>query len=277
MKKFIISVIFLSLLTTSIFGQSKKNLGRLNKEFQLFNYSKVVFLANEFLSQKEAFTTKELIEIYLLKGISHYSLGQSESVNNSFYEILKYDSNYQINPSEVSPKIIRVFEEIKAKYALNNRKNIQIVEKTDTLYSVDTLIIKTDSRFYSETIIRSMVYPGWGHLYSGNKTKGWLFTSVNTILLGSMVYFIYDTNQKESDYLSEIDPKVIDEKYDSYNKSYKIRNSIIITYALAWIYTQIDMLFFSEIPFVPIINSTALNNSTNIFPTDFQLTMQFQF
>ncbi|MEK6553091.1 MAG: hypothetical protein AABZ54_06545, partial [Bacteroidota bacterium] len=39
---------------------------------------------------------------------------------------------------------------------------------------------------------------------------------------------------------------LIQQKYDDYNKSYKIRNVLIISYAVIWLYSQIDLLFFSN-------------------------------
>ncbi|MCF6270159.1 MAG: hypothetical protein L3J41_10635 [Melioribacteraceae bacterium] len=277
MKKLIVTSIFLLLFTADIFGQNKADLEKLNREFQLFNYSKVISLADGFIADKGEYSENELIEIYLLKGISHYSLGESELVKSSFFEILNFDNNYKINPSQVSPKIIREFEKLRLEYERANIKTeFSSVVKTDTLYKVDTLLLKPNNKLYSETVIRSMAFPGWGHLYSGNKTKGLILTAANSITLGSMLYFIYDTNQKKSSYLNEIDPALIDKKYNAFNTSYKIRNGLIAAYALLWIYTQIDILFISEIPFVPVINTSALNNSTNSFPTDIQFTMQFQ-
>ena len=266
--------IFLLFFSTVIFGQKNNDLDKLNREFQIFNYSKVIILADSFIANSKEFSEDEMIEIFLLKGISHYSLSESESVKNSFNNILDFNQNYKINTSKVSPKIIREFENLRKKHKqLIISKNLNSIVIRDTLYQVDTLILKPNNKFYSEAVARSMVFPGWGHLYSGDKTKGWILTSANSVVLGSMLYFIYDTNQKESSYLNEVDISLVEEKYNDFDTSYKIRNSLIATYAILWIYTQIDILFFSEIPFVPVINSTT---SINSFPTDIQFTMQFQ-
>ena len=92
-----------------------------------------------------------------------------------------------------------------------------------------------------------------------------------------MLYFIFDAENKRSQYLSEVDPMLIEKKYTNYNTSYKIRNTLIATYALIWIYTQIDILFLSEIPFVPEISSANVNNAPYSLPPDIQLSFQLQF
>ena len=278
MKKTILINILFLFLSLNIFGQNNNKLEELKTQFQSFNYSKVINLADSLLNNKNQFSEIELIDIFLIKGISHYSLGQESLVKDSFSEILSLNSSYKINTTEVSPKIINEFEKLKSEYNrfISNNKSLVVV-KTDTLYQVDTLVIKPNRDIYSATVIRSLALPGWGHIYSGHKTKGWIITSVSTITLGSMLYFIFDTSSKRSEYLNEGNPLLIEDKFNDYNASYKIRNSLIATYALIWIYTQIDILFLSDIPFVPEVTTVNIGNSPHVFPSDVQLSFHLQF
>ena len=276
--KILLVSITLLLFCNNMFAQNKGGLEELKTQFESFNYASVISKADILLQKKEQFGENELIEIYLLKGISHYSLNQSESVKDCFFEILNLNKNYKINESKVSPKIINEFEKLKIEYGrfITNNESL-ITVKTDTLYHTDTLYIKESRDIYSGTILRSLAFPGWGHLYSGDKTKGWILTSATTLSLSSMLYFIFDAENKRSQYLSEVDPMLIEKKYTNYNTSYKIRNTLIATYALIWIYTQIDILFLSEIPFVPEISSANVNNAPYSLPPDIQLSFQLQF
>ena len=87
--------------------------------------------------------------------------------------------------------------------------------------------------------------------------KGILFMGAGLLTLGSSVYFFIDANNKENKYLNETDPRVIGSRYNDYNSAYKIRNTLIISYIVIWIYTQIDMLLFSR-------NDDSIeNNSTS--------------
>jgi len=187
------------------------------------------------------------------------------------------NDNYKIDPNKVSPKIINEFEKLKAEYSrFISNNNFLVTVKRDTVHIVDTILVKPDKDIYSAAVVRSMVLPGWGHLYSGNKTKGWILTSASALTLGSMVYFIFDANDKRSQYLNEVDPSLVDEKYNAYNTSYKIRNSLIVMYALFWIYSQIDILFISEIPFIHEVSTANINGFHNSLPPDIQFTFHFQ-
>ena len=277
MKKAILASICSFLFIFNISAQNKDDLKELKTRFESFNYSNVISIAEKMLEDKARYSEDELIEIYLLKGISHYSLKQPEEVKSCFYEILKLNSSYKIEPSRVSPKIINEFEKAKNEYdQIVSDRESTVTVKTDTLYRVDTLLVGTDKEIYSSTMIRSIVLPGWGHLYAGHKTKGLVLTSVSAVTLGSMLYYIFDTNDKRSQYLNELDPDLIDQKYDDYNSSYKIRNALIAAYAIVWIYAQLDLLFISEIPYVPEISASSAFNFPHAYPPDIQLNWRFR-
>ena len=123
---------------------------------------------------------------------------------------------------------------------------------------------------------RSILFPGMGHLYLSNNAKGWILTSLNTAALGSMLYFIFDSRNKELDYLEQTEPALINEKYDKYNTSYKIRNTLIITYAVIWIYSQIDLLFFSDDEISNKINTILLTDYFTPGSPRIQLSIKFE-
>ena len=125
MKKLILIFLFTLLLIFDINGQDKNSLEEMKVEFQAFNYSNVIAIAENLLQDKNRYNEEEQIEIYLLKGISHYSLKQLDDVKTSFFEILKLDSNYQIEPTKVSPKIISEFEKIYSDLAA--RHNLPLI------------------------------------------------------------------------------------------------------------------------------------------------------
>jgi hypothetical protein len=115
----------------------------------------------------------------------------------------------------------------------------------------------------NSAIAKSLIVPGWGHLHLKNNTKGWILTTASTAILGSMIYFILDANKKENNYLAETNATLIQQKYGDYNSSYKIRNLLIASYAAIWLYSQIDILFFSK---ELGSENISLNNSANYYP-----------
>lgn len=242
MNKFYFIKILLVFSTTLIFAQDK-NIHSLELEFQSFNYQNVISFSEELLQEKSALNNDEIQQIYLLKGISHFSLSDERRARESFIELLKLDEEYEPDPVQVSPKIIRFFDDVKNEYEqiVAEDSNKQIT-KTDTIFVKEPVYVESNLK---EVLVRSVVLPGWGHLYSGNKFKGVLLTTASVGLIGASVYYAIDARNKEKEYLSETQSKLIQQKYEDYNNSYKLRNIFLFSYLAVWLYSQSDILFFN--------------------------------
>jgi hypothetical protein len=209
--------------------------------FKSFQYSEVITIADSVLAQDSLLTATELIEIYRMKALSHFSLGEEIYAKNCFNEILKTDPRFKLDPVQNSPKIISFFNQIKLDYLQN-----QITIKNSTPIEQNNEPLKTTFTLYPQkniksAMVKSVLLPGWGHLYLDKKKSGIPLLLGSIVTLPSMIYFIYDANQKERDYLNETDSDEIQTKYDTYNQAYKIRNGLIAGYALIWLYSQWDL------------------------------------
>ncbi|MCB9248132.1 MAG: hypothetical protein H6613_06115 [Ignavibacteriales bacterium] len=240
-------IIFFFISTFSVLiAQTNKELDALQNEYESFNYATVISKAHGLLLDKERFSDETIIEISTLKAESHYAMGELENTRKTFIEILKLNENFELSNISYSPKLVDFFHEVKAEFLdvlkVNEEKYTQQKEVQPAF--IDQTQLLTHER--NTALAKSLLLPGWGHLSLGDNTKGWILTSAGVAALGSMIYFIVDANNRENDYLSEINSAQIQIKYDEYNKSYKIRNALIATYAAIWIYSQIDILFFSN-------------------------------
>jgi tetratricopeptide (TPR) repeat protein len=274
MRKSIHTLLSLLFLFANIFSQTENTIDSLTAKYNSFDYNGAVDVANNLISAKQNFTDDELIIIYVIKGIAHYSLGQLESAKISFTQILNIDESYNLDPINISPKIVSFYNEIKENYTqtIIPVEPIDLAARVDTVVKIDTLFIQPHYAPISSSIIKSIVLPGWGHISTGDNTKGWLLSSAGLAALGSMVYFIFDTDSKRNSYLNEIDQSLIEAKYDKFNTSYKIRNTLIIAYAAIWLYAQLDLLIFSGDGLLPDLtpgNSSSLRNSPTEFKLDF--------
>lgn len=209
--------------------------------FKSFQYSEVISIADSILAQDSVLTSPDLMEIYRMKALSHFSLGEELYAENCFYEILKIDPRFKLDPVQNSPKIISFFNQIKLDYLQNH---ITMKDSTSSKKNNDSVKTAFSSYFQKNmksAMVKSLVLPGWGHLYMDKKKSGIILLTGSFVTIPSMIYFIFDTNQKEKDYLNQTDFDEIQNKYDDYNQSYKIRNGLIAGYALIWFYSQWDL------------------------------------
>ncbi len=246
--KYITGIIFfLSAQFIVVFAQSNYALDKLQTHYEMFEYSSVIHEAEKILMDKERLTDSLLINIYTLKAASHFAMGDQISTRKAFVEILKIDAQYILNDLSYSPKLITFYNEVENEFSdiiKLNEKKFENKEYNKNLNSVDNENQK--DQLFNNALAKSLLVPGLGHIDRGDITKGWILTSASVVTLSSMVYFIVDANSKEKDYLGETNSDLINSRYTTYNNSYKIRNILITSYVAIWLYSQIDLLFFSN-------------------------------
>lgn len=269
-------ILYLCSSAVFLFAQSSHELAKLQKHYESFEYSKVIQESEDLLLDKERFNDSLLVQIYTLKSASHYAMGEQNETRKSIIELLKIDSGYKLNDLRYSPKLLTFFEDVKTEFSEIIKTND---ERTDSQNKEEILKpfvkLHTSNSIPTSAIAKSLLLPGLGHLHIENNTKGWILTSASVISLSSMIYFIIDANQKEKDYLSGSNSNLIQVNYNKYNKSYKIRNTLIATYAAIWLYSQIDLLFFSNSLGSENI-SEGISNHLEVFPND-KIALSFKF
>lgn len=271
MIKKILLLLFLITITSQSFAQQNLDLlSNLRARFEAFQYREVIKGAAAMLNHKYNYNNSQLTEIYRLVGISEFSLLDDTAAKKSFIQILKIDSSYALDSAKTSPKIISFFNQIREEYNHQIVQNKSLGKKLDTVYTKNSQSMETSTGI-KPVIIRSLIFPGWGQLYNNNKLKGWILTSLGAITISSAVYFIIDSNNKQKKYLNDVNLSTIQNNYNEYNTSYKLKNISIISFIAVWVYSQIDILFFSQ------NNSLPLTQLKTNFMNQFQLNFSFSF
>lgn len=223
------------------------SLAAIKKFFEAFEYGEVIKSSNRILLSGIELSKDNLIQLYRMKGISHYSLTEDQAAKESFTQILKIDSSFTLDSAKTSPKIITYFKDIKDNYMLQLQS-----QQVETVIRVDTILVPITGpalqleNHIRQTLFRSIVFPGLGHLYDGRTTSGWILTSLTALSLGSTIFYIIDSNKRENIYLAEKNPIGLGEKYRRFNESYNYRNISIAALAAVWLYSQLDLFLFSE-------------------------------
>jgi tetratricopeptide (TPR) repeat protein len=252
MIKYLVSIFIFSLSLGKVFAQEQKALlDSLRTKFENFEYSEAIYLADNILSGGYKIENPALVEIYLIKGTSYFSLWNRSAAKECFEKILNLDPHFIPDPVKISPKVIAFFDEVKlnfdnevkAKDSISTNSNNE-PDISKSLYE-ENLLLK-DKLLSREAVIKSIIFPGWGQQCRNYSLKGWLLTSLGLLSLGSSVYFIIDSNQKETNYINETDNALIQSKYDKYNKSYKLRNISISLFTVTWLYSLFDIIFISN-------------------------------
>ena len=223
------------------------SLSLLRKKFDQFKYADVISIANKLLLKREPLTKDQILNIYRLKGISHYSLSEDDAAKKSFIEMLRMDTSYVLDSTKVSPKIISFYKLVKQNY-IQQQKEIEArtVVRIDTVYVPKIEYDIENEKLIKGAIARSLIIPGLGQLYLDPDLRSVIMTFLGSASLASSIYYFINTEHKEKAYLKETSPGMINSRYNEYNDSYIRRNISLITFGVLWVYSQLDLLFFSD-------------------------------
>jgi hypothetical protein len=258
------------LLPSFLWGQSfQVEFKAVSALFKSFKYEQVIDAADSLLTKQAQLSEEETIDLFRMKAISHYILGQQGLAWNSFEQLLVIDKDYKLDPVQNSPKIIKFFNNVYDRFTEEQVNNI--IKKNESTTVIDTLFLEPQNQTFSKAFLRSALFPGWGHLYLGQEKKGLYFSLASVVALGSSVYLVIDKVKKERSYLNETDQAKIEPLYKDYNKTYKLRNLFLGAFTIFWIYAQFDL---SESAFT---YSSDHIQATLIPSTDVQSRIALQF
>ena len=267
------------LLAVNGFPQNKATfLDSLKQKLENFDYAGSINLADSLLKFINNPTPSQLIEIYRVKGISEFSLQEDQDAKKSFLSLLGIDKNYELDSTKTSPKIISFFDSIKKDFIADYNKQTKYNFEIDSLYSAQIRMRSEENiNNFKKSMYRSLVLPGWGHIYLGETAKGIILTTLSSISLVSTIYFIIDSNSKFNDYNRATDPPIVTSNRDSYYESNKWKNISMISFAALWLYSQIDLLFAHDFE---VQNSATAQNLPKLqydFVRGIQLSFRYSF
>ena len=236
-----LAYILLLCIGISLAQTPEQNVAALRQRIQDFEYQDAIQLADSLTANPDDFTEQQLIEIYEMQGIAHYSRMRMNEAFGAFLQILQLDPSHTLDPVRTSPKIVAFFQGIKFNY------NQAMPEAPES--RIDTVtVVQTPQTASLPAVAASLLVPGSGHWLDGRTPRGPWLTAAGTLGLGAAIATTVDCMQKRDDYLSAVMPGDIDARYQSYNAAFKRRNVVLIAYSAFWLYTQIDLLKPQDAP-----------------------------
>ena len=130
--------------------------------YQALDYARAEQLAQAALAAYEA--PEDLAQIHVVLGLIAFSQNDQVVATRQFTDALVLDPTVELDPLLASPKTLDFFEGIRTSLTQASR------DETFETEAAPRYVLVRDRR--AEAALRSMVVPGWGQIYKGQRTKG---------------------------------------------------------------------------------------------------------
>lgn len=200
--------------------------------YESLEFNRAINSGQRLLKSNQELNKEELVTIHNYMALSFYNIGKIDSARSHFLTLLSIQPDFELDPINVSPKIISFFEQIKKEVKKSQTENT--IGYTKYVFLEDLRPAAT---------FRSALIPGWGQIYKNQKKRGYIIGGAfitSLIATGTSIYFEKDTHNK---YLDSTTPNTIEENYKTYNSWFKKRKLFTITTISIWAVAILDALW----------------------------------
>ena len=223
----------LCLLAADLYAQEETaTLSQIQRAYDALKFDEAEKLGQAALAQPEKYSPADLVQLHLVMGYIAFQREQMGFARQNFESALSLQPDLTLDSLLVSPKIVRLFEEVKNEYR---------VGLTAGSPSIRYVTVE-DHRLAA--LRRSLLLPGWGQRHLHHSGRGLIYTLGFLAAAGAGIAFHVLQNQAHDDYLASI-PEQIEENYDTYNQLYRLRNAMFITAGSIWAINVCDILLTS--------------------------------
>ncbi len=195
-------------------------------------------------------TSDQKAKLSFTLGCSHAMQNRDFAADDAFRIAFSFNPTLTHSSMELPPPVWRIFKPIQdsaqAKLTVDVKR---VTESTGIKTRIDTLRVFEPVYHEKATIIRSLAFPGWGHLYVGNR-RGYRYVIGEAILLGGFAYSIKRLGDAHEDYSNARNSSDIAKYYSDYNLQYKTSWGLGAMVVGFYLFSQWDL--FSHPPAISI-------------------------
>ncbi len=216
----------------------------------------------------------QLGKLHLALGCSQAMQGMDAAAMTSFEMALLFDRSIDLSPTDLPPPVWKLFKPVHDRmllYASSLQTDTEITssidpELSDKRVRIDTLLIVEPLIHEPSATLKSLVFPGWGHLSEG-RNRGFLYTGIEAAALTGLLISVLEADRARDDYLAARSEPEISDRYTRYNRYYQLSWGFALIAISNYLIAQVD--FFTTHP--PHDDVIALNS--NIFSVTLALQM----
>lgn len=212
--------------------ESAPTVAQVQRAYEALKFEEAERLGRAALERSAQYSATELVQLHLIMGYLGYLHEQPEAARANFESALSLQPDLTLDSLLVSPKIARMFEQVKSEYRVGlsaSKPSIKYVMVED---------------FRLGALRRSLLVPGWGQRHLQSKTRGAIYTVGFALAAGAGLAWHVAQRQAHRSYLEATTPQQIEHRYEIYNQRYRRRNAALLTAGGIWALNVFEVLLF---------------------------------
>ncbi|GAB5536694.1 MAG: hypothetical protein Rubg2KO_29430 [Rubricoccaceae bacterium] len=195
------------------------------------DYDTAELRAREALARFDALTPDQLVTVHTALGVLLHTRNEPVEARRQLEAALSLDPALELDSVLVSPKTLQFFRDI--------QETLQPAQGPPGGPAIRYVVL-SDPR--PDAAFRSLLLPGWGQFYKGNRAKGWAFAATGGTLAASTLAATLARSQAQSDYTSALTVEEAEALYPAYNRWHRTRNALAIGTAVVWAASALEAL-----------------------------------
>lgn len=232
----LISLSALYLLAPTVAAQTNAvdKTDEIKRALERAEYQIAAELADSAIVHFTDYTPEKLAAIYTLRALVAWQQGEVALADAHFMSALQLNYDHQLDPVFFSPALQKRFALLRAKMPRPDRP-----AHPETRY-----VMLPDPRVNAAW--KSLLIPGWGQSYKGQKTRGRIYLVAAAALAGGTLTAHLLRRHAESRYLEATGEAQAQARYKTFNHYHLLRNNLALALGLTWGASVLDALIFKS-------------------------------
>lgn len=219
-NKIIVLVYGLSVIAALAQTAASNRVNEIKRALQQVEFSVAAALADSAIAHFREYQPAELAEIHAFRALVFFEQGQTARAEEHLALALQLNPELQLDPIFFAPQMQQRLEVLRP----------QIVTLHRTAPAARYILI-ADPRIAATW--RSLLLPGWGQRFKGQKNKGRIFSIAAATLAGATFSSQLLRNRAEQKYLRAGENEVV-ARYNTFNRYHQLRNNSALALGAVW-------------------------------------------
>ncbi len=248
-------------------SSSDKIVNDIRSAYERLDFSVAETRIQAALENYQALLPAHLSQVYVIHAHILFARSDIQGATSQLQQALQLAPGLTLDPIDTPPELYQLYTDLKSDKAASEGGATAV---PDIRY-----LLVHDLR--PGAALRSMVIPGWGQMYKGEKKRGVWLTGTWVATAGGSLMAHLKRKQAKDFYLASTTTEQTQARFKDFSTWHKVRNNLLIAASAVWVYSYLDAILIGSPASSTIQRDTNVKFSLVPIPKSPYLSVAWQF